>query len=173
MEFAPTPKRCIPLVRMKTVHPIIAGNLLSSLFVAAFLTSCASSLPSNFEYKSSVRGERGLEGVIGREKVVSSLFEAGVVKDPAIAFAEALPDSNVNVRKWGLRYFGSDWVRYQVRLDADILRGDEHVKCREVSTEDPVGAPTLPELLADDGLKFQRELENLIAACLAQVKDLT
>lgn len=150
-----------------------AKMMAATLFASVALTSCASSMPSNFEYKSSIRGERGLEGMMGREKVVSSLFEAGVVKDPTAALTQALPESDVDVRKWGLRYFGSDWVRYQVRLDADILRGETIVKCREVSTESPVGAPTLPELLADDGLKLQQELEELIATCLAQVRDLT
>lgn len=158
---------------MKSANrPITLFFSLMSL-VAMFLTSCASAAPSNFEYKSAVRGERGLEGMIGREKVVASLFEGGVVKDPAIALKQVLPNSDIKVRKWGLRYFGSDWVRYQVFVDADISHGDKSVKCREVSTEGPVGAPSLPELLADHGQPLQQELEKLVAACVNQVKDLT
>lgn len=71
------------------------------------------------------------------------------------------------MKRWGLKYFGKDWERYQVVLDADIKVGKETVKCKEVSTETPVGAPTLNELLANEGVEFTRQMQALISACIA------
>lgn len=141
------------------------------VFAAALaLTACASSIPSNFEYKTSVRGERGLEGAHGRIKASESLLGAGVASDPALTLSAALPNAEVKVRAWGLRYFGSNWERYQVIMDADIRRGDAKVKCREVSTETPVNAPTLAELTANDGMELQAQLDALVMACLAKAQ---
>lgn len=146
---------------------------LVGLFALGWLTGCASSIPSNFEYISSVRGEQGWEGSGNRDRVVSSLLKGGVVKDPTIALQQALPDDEITVKKWGLRYFPKNWSRYQLRLDAEIQRDDTRVKCREVSTQNPVGAPTLPDLLVKDGALFQAEMEQLISRCVDQVRDLT
>lgn len=137
--------------------------------LCAALTACASAVPSNFEYKSAVRGERGFAGTAGRVDAVTALLNGGVVTDPAATLQSALPDAEVTVRKWGLRYFGADWARYQVVLDADITRGDTTRRCRKVSTETPVGAPTLNELTAKSGTEFQRHLDQLVAACVRKV----
>lgn len=135
------------------------------------LAACVSSIPSNFHYETSVRGERGLEGTFQRQALVTELLDAGVVKNPKDAFEQALPEADISLRKWGLKYFSKDWVRYQVILEADIKDDGADVKCREVSTETPVGAPTLKELLANDGMELQAELTKLISACVDQVKD--
>ncbi len=140
--------------------------------VAFSVTSCASSIPAIFHYETSVRGERGLEGTFKRQARVKALLDAAVVKSPKDALEQALPGADISLRKWGLTYFSKDWVRYQVMLEADIKRDDESIKCREVSTETPVGAPTLPELLDNDGAALQAELSKLISACVDQVKDL-
>ncbi len=158
---------------MRNFHGYRARFYFLTVPASVLLMACANSIPPSFQYETSVRGERGLEGTFGRQKVVTALLEAGVVKDPEIALQQALPGADISVRKWGLRYFPKDWVRYQVMLNADISDGDEFVKCRGVSTEGPVGAPTLPELLANDGAQLQQELDGLITACLAQFKDLT
>jgi len=90
--------------------------------------------------------------------------------DPEAALQAALPDAEIDMKRWGLKYFGKDWTRYQVVLDANIERGDEKTKCRGVSTETPVGAPLLDELQANDGAEFARQMEGLITGCLTQVK---
>jgi len=79
------------------------------------------------------------------------LLEGGVVVDPAPVLKAALPDKAIKLRQWGLRYFNTDWTRYQVILDADIGTGKTRVKCRGVSSDTPVGAPTLKELKANNG----------------------
>jgi len=142
------------------------------LCIALSLTACASSIQPNFHYETSVRGERGVEGTFQRQARVKELLDAGVVKNPKDALEQALPDADISLRKWGLTYFSMDWVRYQVILEADIRRGDDVIKCRDVSTETPVGAPTLKELLANDGTVLQAELTKLISACVDQVKEL-
>lgn len=142
------------------------------LCTAFALSSCASSIPANFHYETSVRGEQGLEGTFKRQARVKALLEAGVVQPPKTALEQALPGADISVRKWGLTYFSKDWVRYQVMLEADIKGDDDTIKCQEVSTETPVGAPTLKELLSNDGAGLQAELTKLISACVDQVKDL-
>ena len=148
---------------------------LRSLFLVAVLVlvCCASSLPSNFEYKTSLRGEQGFLGRVDSVKSAESLLAAGVVIDPALALRAALPDADVKVRQWGLRYFDADWTRYQVVLDADIGTGKTRTKCREVSSDGPVGAPTLRELRANDGAELQKQLKALVTACLLYANDLT
>lgn len=141
-------------------------------WAAAFaLASCASSMPPSFHYESSVRGERGLEGTFQRQARVTELLDAGVVKNPKDAFEQALPEADISLRKWGLKYFSKDWARYQVMLEADIKRDGVVTKCRQVSTETPVGAPTLKNLIANDGVGLQTELTKLISTCVDQVKD--
>lgn len=137
------------------------------------VTACASSLPPNFEYKTSLRGEQGFIGTSQRVNSAESILSGGLVTDPALALRTALPDANVTVRKWGLRYFDSDWARYQIVLDVDVERGKDAIKCREVSSVDPAGAPTLTELTAGNGIELQRQLDTLVAACVGQFKDLT
>jgi len=139
--------------------------------IAVSLNGCASSIPHSFHYETSVRGERGLEGTFKRQAQVKSLLEAGVVENPKVALEQALPRADISVRKWGLNYFAKDWVRYQVVLEADIKREDDAIKCRNVSSDSPVGAPTLKELLVNDGADLQAELTKLISACVDQVKD--
>ena len=99
-----------------------------------------------------------------------SLLEAGGVTDPSAALEAALPNADIQVKRWGLKYFGSNWSRYQTVLDANIKTEDETVKCRLAMPETPVGAPTLQELRANDGAVLQRQLDGLISACLAKVK---
>jgi len=139
--------------------------------IAFSLSSCASSIPPGFRYETSVRGEQGLEGTFKRQARVEMLLDAGVVKNPKDALEQALPGADISLRKWGLTYFSKDWVRYQVMLEADIKDSNTDARCREVSTETPVGAPTLKELLDNDGAGLQAELEKLISTCVDQVKD--
>ena len=129
-------------------------------------------MPSSFHYETSVRGERGLEGTFQRQARVTELLEAGVVKNPKDALEQALLGADISLRKWGLQYFSKDWVRYQVILEADIKHDDGTIKCRQVSTETPVGAPKLKELLGNDGTQLQAELTKLVYACVNQVRDL-
>ena len=146
--------------------------LLSALFLSGFLSACATSLPPDFIYETSLRGEQGLPGRAQRLKSAKTLLAESGAKDPEIALQAALPDAEVKVKRWGVKYFGKDWARYQVVLDADIKRGDIKTKCRESSTEGPVGAPVLDELLANDGAEFLRQMEGLIAGCVAKAKTL-
>lgn len=135
-----------------------------------FLTACASSIPSNFQYETSVRGEQGFIGRSDRVESVQSILGGGVVTDPALALRAALPDADVKVRKWGLQYFDANWGRYQVGLNADIRLSGKKTTCREVSTETPVGAPTLKELTLDDSAELQRQLEALVIMCIAKIQ---
>jgi len=130
------------------------------------LSACASSLPPNFVYETSLRGEQGLPGRAERLNSAESLLEGGVVQDPTEALQAAFPDADVKVKRWGLRYFSSNWARYQIVLDADIEEDDVKTRCREVSTDTPVGAPTLEKALADNGAETQRHLETLVRACI-------
>jgi hypothetical protein len=139
------------------------------ILVAAFIVSaCASSLPPNFLYETSLRGEQGFMGSGDRREAAEKLLNAGVVKNPEIALKKGAPDEQVNLRRWGLRYFPKNWSRYQIVLDADIGTGKSLTRCRAVSTKTPNGAPTLQEVLANDGALVQRELEAMIAACLVK-----
>lgn len=148
------------------------ASLLNRFFfggiAALALTACASSVPSNFQYETSLRGEQGFIGQADRVEAAETLLSAGVVTDPALALRAALPGADVKVQKWGLRYFSSNWERYQVVLDADIRNGEVKTKCREVSTKTPAGASTLKALLADDGIELQRQMIALIRACAAK-----
>ena len=134
------------------------------------LMGCASSISSNFIYETSLRGEKGWPGRAERLDSMQSFLDKPNVMDPEAALRAALPEAEVNVKRWGLKYFGKDWTRYQILLDVDIERGDEKTKCREVSTEGPVGAPTLDEVLANDGAEFAQALEDLIAICVSNTK---
>jgi len=109
-----------------------------------------------------------LPGRAERLDSAESFLDKSKVLDPESALKAALPDAEIKLKRWGLRYFGSDWARYVVVLDADIDMGETKTRCREASKETPVGAPTLDELLADDGAEFGRQMEGLIAACLAK-----
>lgn len=141
-----------------------------ALSILAFAVSgCATkSVPSNFIYETSLRGEQGFVGRAGRLDAASSLLSAGVVVDPAAALKTALPDAKIDVKRWGLKYFGSNWSRYQIVLDANIQQGDAKTKCRMKSPETPVGASTLPELRANDGADLQNQLSALVTACAAK-----
>jgi len=141
-------------------------TLLSVLGLSVLASGCASSLPSNFVYETSLRGEQGLPGRAQRLNSAKTLLAESGAKDPEIALQAALPDAEVKVKRWGVKYFGKDWARYQVVLDADIKRGDNKTKCRESSTEEPVGAPLLDELLANDGAEFTRQMESLAEKCI-------
>ena len=142
----------------------IAAPLLSVLLLSA----CASSLPPDFIYETSLRGEQGLPGRAQRLDSAKILLAESGVNDPEVTLQAALPDADIKVKRWGLKYFGKDWTRYQVVFDADIKRGDEITKCRESSTDGPVGAPLLDDLLADDGAEFSQQMEGLIAVCVAK-----
>jgi len=143
-------------------------TLLSVLGLSVLASGCASSLPSNFVYETSLRGEQGLPGRAQRLNSAKTLLAESGAKDPEIALQAALPDAEVKVKRWGVKYFGKDWARYQVVLDADIKRGDNKTKCRESSTDGPVGAPLLDDLLADKGAEFSQQMEGLIAGCVAK-----
>ena len=158
---------------MRDYPNLLPMRFLATLLCPIGLVSCASSVPSNFQYETSLRNQQGFIGQANRMSGAESLLNAGVVTDPLLALTAALPDADIKVRNWGLRYFGSNWSRYQVALDVDIEQDDKKTKCREVSTDTPVGAPTLNALLANDGLEFQRQLERLVADCVVQSKDLT
>ena len=89
-----------------------ALNKAALLIMFALLGGCAStSVPPNFLYETSLRGEQGFIGRAERLESAASLLEAGGVTDPSIALADALPEHDVEVKRWGLKYFGSDWSR--------------------------------------------------------------
>lgn len=144
---------------------------LTALFSLS-LTACGTMgqsktvYPSNFVYETSLRAEQGWLGISAKDEAMAFIFNKGVVKDPKVALKSALPEAQINLRKWGLRYFSDDWYRYQVVLDADIKHGEDTIRCREVSTDGPVGAPTLKELTADGAVELQRSLQELVGACL-------
>ena len=133
------------------------------------LSACASSVPSNFVYDTSLRGEQGWIGAASRKSSAAALLNGGVVNDPNESLANELPDAEVKVRRWGLVYLSKNWKRYQVVLDADISQRDKQtVKCRLVSPEKLSDAPTLPELRANEGAEVQRRLAELVTACAAK-----
>jgi len=134
-----------------------------------FLSACAGGVPSNFIYETSLRGEQGFPGRAARLESAKSLLAKSGAADPKTALQAALPDADIKVKRWGLKYFGKDWTRYQLMLDADIEQGDIKIRCREVSSETPVGAPVLDEILANDGVEFGRQLEALIETCVAKL----
>lgn len=135
------------------------------------LTACAStSVPDGFLYETSVRGEQGWQGASARAKAAESLTKAGVVVHPAAALQRALPSAEVKVKRWGVSYFGADWTRYQVKLDADVTQAGRTNKCRMRAPDTPVGAMSLKEIRADDGAALQQALQELVSACVAQVK---
>jgi len=144
------------------------NKLLIAGLAAALLAACASSVPSNFVYDTSLRGEQGWIGASSREASAKALLDGGVVQDPNESLRAALPDAEVNLQRWGLVYFSKNWKRYKVVLDADVTRDGEKVKCRLTSPERLSDAPTLSELRADDGAEIQRRLDGLVAACARQ-----
>ena len=88
--------------------------------------------------------------------------------DPNKSLQAALPDAEVEIRRWGLVYQSKNWKRYQAVLDADITRGGEKIKCRMRSPDTSAGAPTLPEMRANGGAELQRRLSELVTACAAK-----
>ena len=143
-------------------------TLLSVLGLSVLASGCASSLPSNFVYETSLRGEQGLPGRAERLASAKTLLAESGAVDPEEVLQAELPDADISVKRWGLQYFGSDWTRYKVVLDANVKRGKVTTRCRESSTETPVGAPLLDELLTNDGAEFERLMDGLIAACLVK-----
>ena len=142
--------------------------ILISLCAGALLSACAifKPLPQGYIYWTSLRGQQGIPGDASRVAAARNLLRVSAVKEPKAVLEAALPDKKVKVREWGVRYFDKDWTRYQVVLDAEIGTGKSKVKCREASTEGPVGAPVLKEVLANDGALFKAQLEGLVAACV-------
>lgn len=145
------------------------GFSLGLLAVYPLVGCATSSVPSNFIYETSLRGEQGLIGRSERLDAASSLLEAGGVNDPQTPLRKALPNATVDVKQWGVKYFSSNWARYQTVLEANIELADQTVKCRLKSPETPVGAPTLQQLRAHDGAELERRLNDLVTACLAEV----
>lgn len=145
---------------------------LSLLLAALLVSSCATfeTLPANFLYETSLRGEQGFPGRAERVKSAKALLELGVVSDPVTALKSAYPDQKVKIRRWGLQYFNSDWTRYQVVLDADIGSGKTRTQCRFVSTDGPAGAPTLRALRAKQGQMLQDYLVKMSEACVDKVR---
>jgi hypothetical protein len=149
---------------------MIFRGVFSAGTMGLVLTACATySVPKSFLYETSVRGEQGWQGSGTRAKAAASLVEAGVVTPPADALQTAFPTADIKVRRWGLSYFAKDWTRYQVVMEADIQRGDKTEKCRMRAPETPVGAMTLKEVRAENGMAFQLELQALISACITHV----
>jgi len=147
------------------------GSPLSKAFIfgaALILTACASSVPSNFVYETSLRGEQGWMGAATRKASAEALLAGGVVTDPNLALAAAMPDAEIKLQRWGLVYFSKNWKRYHVVLDADVIREDEKVKCRLTSPQELSDAPTLAELRANDGAEIQQRLTELVKSCAAQ-----
>ena len=138
------------------------------ILAAVCLTGCASSVPSNFVYETSLRTEQGFIGSANRETSAKALLSDGVVMDPNQSLQAALPDAEVKVRRWGLVYQSKNWKRYQAVLDADVTRDGEKTKCRLRSPDTLNSAPTLPEMRANGGAELQRRLSELVAACAAQ-----
>lgn len=95
-------------------------------------------------------------------------MSGGVVMDPNKSLQAALPDAEVEIRRWGLVYQSKNWKRYQAVLDADVTRDGEKTKCRLRSPDTLNSAPTLPEMRANGGAELQRRLSELVAACAAQ-----
>ena len=136
---------------------------------AILLSGCAtSSGPSNFVYETSLRDEQGFIGAGNRKASEKALLGGGVVMDPQTSLQAALPAAKVKVRRWGLVYLSKNWKRYQAVLDADITRDGKKTKCRLTSPETRVGAPTLPQMRANDGEELQRRLSELVKSCAAQ-----
>lgn len=150
-----------------------ALNKLSITLTAAMcLSACASSVPSNFVYETSLRGEQGWIGAATRKNSAAALLDGGIVTDPNESLAKELPDADVKIRRWGLVYLSKNWKRYQVVLDADISEaGQLKVKCRLTSPEKLSDAPTLPELRANEGAEVQRRLNDLVKACAAKHRE--
>jgi len=149
------------------------NRVFALLLSGIFLSACASSVPSNFLYQTSLRGEQGFPGRSQRLDSATALLAKGGAVDPQAALQAALPNAEIKVKRWGLKYFGKDWQRYRVVLDADILRAnapaaETKTRCRETSAETPVGAPTLGTLLANDGEEFWQQMQGLIESCLAK-----
>ena len=84
-----------------------------------------------------------------------------------------MPEYDVVVKRWGLKYFGSDWSRYQTVLDVNVKDGDETIKCRLATPEKHDAAPTLDALRANKGAELQRQLDELVKACTAKIHALT
>jgi len=146
-------------------------NLLFVSVMAISLMACVtSSLPSNFVYETSLRNEQGFIGAANRKASADALLSGGVVIDPNESLKSSLPDAEVKVRRWGLVYLSKNWKRYQAVLDADIIQNNQKTKCRLAWPETLDAAPTLPEMRANNGAVLQRELEGLVAACLAKLK---
>ena len=139
------------------------------ILAAVCLTACASSVPSNFVYETSLRTEQGFIGSANRDASAKALLSDGVVKDPNQSLQAALPDAEVKVRRWGLIYQSKNWKRYQAVLDADVTRGGQKTKCRMRSPDTLETAPTLPEMRANGGAELQRRLSELVTACAAQI----
>ena len=133
------------------------------------LSACASnSIPKGFIYETSERGQQNWYGAKARVRASEDLLSSGVIKDPTAELDAALPEVQIDIRRWGVRYFPKNWKRYQVILDADISRDDETIKCRMVAPETPVGALTLKQVHANGGAAVQNSLEDLIKACVAK-----
>lgn len=147
-----------------------ALNRVCLIFAAGVcLTGCASSGPSNFVYETSLRTEQGFIGSADRKASAEALLSGGVVMDPNQSLQAALPDAEVKVRRWGLVYQSKNWKRYQAVLDADVTRDGEKIKCRMRSPDTLTGAPTLPEMRANNGAELQRRLSELVADCAAKI----
>ena len=142
---------------------------VSLIVVAACLAACASSVPSNFVYETSLRTEQGFIGSANRETSAKALLSDGVVIDPNQSLQAALPDAEVKVRRWGLVYQSKNWKRYQAVLDADVTRDGQKTKCQMRSPDTLESAPTLPEMRANGGAELQRRLSELVAACAAKI----
>lgn len=143
----------------------------SAVFLAALtLSACASSsVPKSFVYDTSLRGQQSWMGASARLKASDALLAQGVVTDPQVTLETALPEAEVKLGEWGLRYFDSDWTRYAAVLAVDVTRGDEATKCRLSDPETVADAPLLKELTANGGADLQARLDRLVALCVEDV----
>jgi len=156
------------MVRLSFIQSVFFAMCLGGV-----LTACATSLPSNFVYETSLRGEQGWPGRAQRLDSAKTLLTQSGAMDPKAALQAALPDAEVKVKRWGLEYFGDDWARYKVVLDADIKQSDDKIRCRETSAETSENAFLLDELLENDGAEFVRQMEAVVAGCVTKASAAT
>lgn len=168
LKFARRFKGCIHLKSMRCFFFSSSRLFIMGALALLSLTACASSIPSNFVYETSLRNEQGFIGAANRKGSAEALLNGGVVIDPNTSLQAALPMAQVKVRRWGLVYLSKNWKRYQAVLDADVTRDGKIIKCRMMSPDTLSGAPTLPEMRANDGTELQRRLSDLVKACAAQ-----
>lgn len=147
-----------------------ADRLRHSLVILAVaLTGCATGgAPSDFVYETTARKQQGVIGTAARDRAAQALLSAGVVQDPEGDLIAALPNAEVNLRRWGLHYFDENWNRYHAVLDADVKTSDGKTKCRLRGPDAVEDAPSFDEITAEGGTLLQAQLEALVQLCASE-----